>query len=258
VGLVDAARRGAVRSVNAIMTATYWAIGRRIVEQEQRGAAKAGYGDELILRLSRDLQARFGRGFGRANLFQMRAFYLAYREIVQTASGESPVAEGPKKVQTPSGQSARRDDVAAVANHLPLPWSQYVRLLAVRNPEARRFYETEALAASNSPSTCQCRRDLSALFGIELDSSATKVAMPGTNGAGDPTPARAVKPKTRRTKSAKPADSAHASKAADAHARGTRRAQKKAAKRNRRVKSTGLGRKDAPAVVASSMVLSSE
>ncbi len=127
------------------MTATYWAIGRRIVEQEQRGAAKAGYGDELILRLSRDLQARFGRGFGRANLFQMRAFYFAYREIVQTASGESPVAERPKKVQTPSGQLARHDDVAEVANHLPLPWSQYVRLLAVRNPEARRFYETEAL-----------------------------------------------------------------------------------------------------------------
>jgi hypothetical protein len=44
VDLVDAARRGADRSVNAIMTATYWAIGRRIVEQEQRGAAKAGYG----------------------------------------------------------------------------------------------------------------------------------------------------------------------------------------------------------------------
>jgi hypothetical protein len=127
------------------MTATYWAIGRRIVEQEQHGAAKAGYGDELILRLSRDLQARFGRGFGRANLFQMRAFYLEYREIVQTASGESPVVAGSKKVQTASGQLAGRDVVAAVANHLPLPWSQYVRLPAVRNPEARRFYETEAL-----------------------------------------------------------------------------------------------------------------
>jgi predicted nuclease of restriction endonuclease-like (RecB) superfamily len=145
VGLVDAARRGAVRSVNAIMTATYWAIGRRIVEQEQRGAAKAGYGDELIIRLSRDLQARFGRGFGRANLFQMRAFYLAYREIVQTASGESPSVAGPQKVQTVSGQLAGHDDVVVVANRLPLPWSQYVRLMAVRNPEARRFYETEAL-----------------------------------------------------------------------------------------------------------------
>ncbi len=145
VGLVDAARRGAVRSVNAIMTATYWAIGRRIVEQEQHGAAKAGYGEELIVRLSGDLQARFGRGFGRANLFQMRAFYLAYREIVQTASGESPTAAGPKIVQTASGQLPGHDDLDAVGSRLPLPWSQYVRLLAVRNPEARRFYETEAL-----------------------------------------------------------------------------------------------------------------
>ena len=42
VRLVDAARRGAVRSVNAIITATYWAIGRRIVEQEQHGAVRAG------------------------------------------------------------------------------------------------------------------------------------------------------------------------------------------------------------------------
>lgn len=145
VGLVDAARRGAVRSVNAIMTPTYWAIGRRIVEQEQRGAAKAGYGDELMVRLSRDLQARFGRGFGRANLSQMRAFYWAYREIFRTASGESPSVAGPQKVQTVSGQLAGHDDVAVVANRLPLPWSQYVRLMAVRYPEARRFYETEAL-----------------------------------------------------------------------------------------------------------------
>jgi hypothetical protein len=53
--------------------------------------------------------------------------------------------EGPKKVQTASGQLTGLDVVAAVSNHLPLPWSQYVRLLAVRNSEARRFYETEAL-----------------------------------------------------------------------------------------------------------------
>ena len=86
VGLVESARRASARTVNALMTATYWTIGRRIVEQEQHGAARAGYGEELIVRLSGDLQSRFGRGFGRANLFQMRAFYLAYREILQTAS----------------------------------------------------------------------------------------------------------------------------------------------------------------------------
>jgi hypothetical protein len=127
------------------MTATYWAIGRRIVEQEQHGAVRAGYGEELIVRLSKDLQSRFGRGFGRANLFQMRAFYLAYREILQTSSGESVLAEGPGKVRTVSGQSAERDDLAAIAGCFPLPWSHYVRLLTVRNLEARKFYESEAL-----------------------------------------------------------------------------------------------------------------
>jgi hypothetical protein len=84
VGLVDAARHAAVRSTNAVMAATYWAIGRRIVEHEQHGAERAGYGEELIVRLSSDLQSRFGRGFGRANLFQMRSFYLTYRNILQT------------------------------------------------------------------------------------------------------------------------------------------------------------------------------
>src|SRR5450631_432721 len=104
VGLVDAARHAAVRSTNAVMTATYWAIGRRIVEHGQHGAERAGYGEALIVRLSGDLQSRFGRGFGRANLFQMRSFYLAYRHILQTAPGES--APPFRKVQTLSGPSA--------------------------------------------------------------------------------------------------------------------------------------------------------
>jgi hypothetical protein len=88
-GLVEAARRASARAVNALMTATYWTIGRRIVEEEQLGERRADYGAALIERLATDLTARFGRGFGRRNLFQMRAFYLAYREIVQTVSAQS-------------------------------------------------------------------------------------------------------------------------------------------------------------------------
>ncbi|ETJ33350.1 hypothetical protein Q604_UNBC12190G0001, partial [human gut metagenome] len=51
------------RSVNALMTATYWEIGRRIVEFEQGGEARAAYGAQLIKRLSKDLSLRFKRGF---------------------------------------------------------------------------------------------------------------------------------------------------------------------------------------------------
>jgi len=145
VHLIETARGAVARSVNAVMTATYWAIGRSIVEEEQRGSARADYGEEIVVSLSRDLQARFGRGFGRANLFQMKAFFLAYRNIVQTVSGLSGGEDGLKTVQTLSGQSAATTDLDTVAARFNLPWSHYVRLLSIRNPEARHFYETEAL-----------------------------------------------------------------------------------------------------------------
>ncbi|VFR18948.1 FIG074102: hypothetical protein [plant metagenome] len=50
------------------MTASYWKIGRRIVEAEQKGRRRAGYGEQLMARLSADLTARFGRGFSPDNL----------------------------------------------------------------------------------------------------------------------------------------------------------------------------------------------
>ncbi len=91
VALLEAARQVAARNVNALMTASYWEIGRRIVEFEQGGDERAGYGEVLVERLSRDLTQRFGRGFGKANLWSMRAFYVAWPadRILQTASGES-------------------------------------------------------------------------------------------------------------------------------------------------------------------------
>lgn len=90
IALLEAARRTAARSVNAVMTATYWEIGRRIVESEQAGESRANYGEQLLKRLAEDLTARFGRGFGIANLRQMRNFYLAWpsQQVHQTLSGE--------------------------------------------------------------------------------------------------------------------------------------------------------------------------
>ncbi len=75
VELVSRARQAAARNVNALMTASYWEIGRRIVEAEQKGKRRAGYGEQLIERLSVDLTQQFGRGFSRQNLWQMRLFF---------------------------------------------------------------------------------------------------------------------------------------------------------------------------------------
>ena len=100
VSVVESARRTAARNVNAVMTAAYWEIGRRIVASEQGGQARAGYGQALIARLADDLTRRFGRGFGKANLASMRAFYFAWpaAEIFQTVSGKSAARKCPDAV----------------------------------------------------------------------------------------------------------------------------------------------------------------
>src|SRR5262249_30768123 len=74
--LLEQSRRSAARSVNSILSATYWEIGRRLVEFEQGGKARAGYGEELLKRLGSDLSTKYGRGFGWRNLFRMRSFFL--------------------------------------------------------------------------------------------------------------------------------------------------------------------------------------
>src|SRR5659263_118410 len=68
IDLLESARRASARTINSIMTATYWEIGRRIVESEQVGAKRAEYGKQLLKKLSVDLKARFGRGFSERNL----------------------------------------------------------------------------------------------------------------------------------------------------------------------------------------------
>lgn len=141
VELLNAARQSAARHVNALMTTSYWEIGRRIVEAEQKGNRRAGYGEQLIERLSLDLTQQFGRGFSVRNLEQMRLFYVTWT-IPQTPSAElMPQQRSPKKTQTVSAPLAWSELTQA----FPLPWSAYVRLLSVKDGHARQFYETEAL-----------------------------------------------------------------------------------------------------------------
>src|SRR4051812_45774181 len=88
--VLEQGRRASARAVNAILAATYWQIGRHIVEHEQGGKRKAGYGEEILQRLAADLTAKFGRGFSRQSLERMRTFYLGW-EICQTLSGKLQV-----------------------------------------------------------------------------------------------------------------------------------------------------------------------
>jgi hypothetical protein len=190
VDLLESARRASARTVNAIMTATYWEIGRRIVELEQGGRRKANYGEQLVEQLSKDLMTQFGRGFGRRNLFQMRAFYLAYPDIVQTASAQLRLPDSKQKdSQIPQGLSADTD-LSSLAHRFSLSWSHYVALLAVKNPHARTFYETEALRGGWS--VRQLSRQINTMFYERTALSRNKAAML-TKGA-KPKPEDAVTP----------------------------------------------------------------
>ena len=138
--LLEEARRAVARSVNAILTATYWEIGRQIVEFEQEGQQRATYGKQLLERLAKDLTERFGRGFGYSNLNLIRQFYLTYqdrRPILQSPIGES---------RQGTAQGVTEDSAVPAANPVHqsstrgfvLSWTHYVRLLPLDDPDILR------------------------------------------------------------------------------------------------------------------------
>ncbi|WP_020558916.1 PDDEXK nuclease domain-containing protein [Thiofilum flexile] len=78
--ILQESREKAYSQINSIMVDAYWQIGKRIVEEEQKGEARADYGKSLIAELSRQLGDEFGKGFSVANLQNFRKFYLIYPE----------------------------------------------------------------------------------------------------------------------------------------------------------------------------------
>jgi predicted nuclease of restriction endonuclease-like (RecB) superfamily len=141
--LLRQARGLAVRSVNAVMTASYWEVGRRIVEAEQKGKRRAAYGEQLIQQLAVDLTAEFGRGFSEVNLKQMRRFHLVWpiQKIRQTLSAEFNRREQDHEMTL----LLEPLTLTELAQAFPLSWSAYVCLLSVESEVARQFYEQEAL-----------------------------------------------------------------------------------------------------------------
>jgi predicted nuclease of restriction endonuclease-like (RecB) superfamily len=154
--ILTQARHGAMQAVNAAMLAAYWHVGREIVEEEQRGQERAGYGERLIELLSEQLTTDFGRGFSVANLSLIRQFYLTYRDrspgILYTVSRES---NSPELLAGAAEPPASTTEIAKTI--LPaltersfqpgLSWSHYRVLMRVSRPEARSFYEVECSKA---------------------------------------------------------------------------------------------------------------
>ncbi|WP_025110942.1 YhcG family protein [Pseudomonas sp. H1h] len=109
--LIRQARQKVLRAVDTIQVQTCWQIGRHIVEFEQQGAQRAGYGKQLLALLAKDLTAQFGKGFDETNLRKMRLFYQLF-----------PIRD---------------------ALRLELSWTHYRRLLRVESAKARQWYVEE-------------------------------------------------------------------------------------------------------------------
>ena len=180
VELLDAARRASARVVNSLMTATYWEIGRRIVEHEQAGKERAAYGEEILTRLSADLKKRFGRGFSVDNLERARKFYLTFPSATKSAT---PLRISASTAPAPiSAKVLRKSEVEEVVERLrniaerfPLPWSHYTRLLRLRSAYAVEFYHTEAVRGGWTVK--QLERQMNSQFYERTALSRNKAAM---------------------------------------------------------------------------------
>jgi predicted nuclease of restriction endonuclease-like (RecB) superfamily len=191
IDLLEAARAVSARSVNAVMTATYWEIGRRIAELDLRGEERADYGERLVERLAVDLTRQFGRGFGKINLWRMRAFYRAWpeKQILSTLLKESDKPISLKNI------GSLFVSIPSLAATFPLPWTAYLRLLSVKRTEARNFYETEAIRSGWS--VRQLDRQIGSQFYERIALSKNKAAMLEKAGDAEPgdhvTPEEAIK-----------------------------------------------------------------
>ena len=73
----------AARSVNTARVVANWLIGREIIEEEQKGKKRAGYGEELLKDLSACLTKDYGKGWSVRNLEYCRNFYLEYPGLLK-------------------------------------------------------------------------------------------------------------------------------------------------------------------------------
>ena len=149
--LIVMARTNVARGVDLVQLHTNYEIGRRIIEEEQRGKDRAAYGKEVIKALADRLADEVGKGFSTSNLAYMRTFYVLYPgrvPIFQSATGES----GSRRLdQGSTGQAPIFQSLTGKSSTIPsrpftVSWTHYVFLMGIKNPDERSFYEIESAA----------------------------------------------------------------------------------------------------------------
>ena len=141
--ILQQARNKAYSAVNYAMVEAYWSIGKRIIDEEQKGKGRADYGANLIKNLSIALNAEFGKGFSIANLKNFRQFYLTFK--------------GDQKGYTLCSQ---------------LSWSHIRLIMRIDKPNSREYYLKES--KSQGWSVRQLQRNINSHYYERLLSSSDK------------------------------------------------------------------------------------
>ncbi|MCW8206795.1 DUF1016 domain-containing protein [Verminephrobacter aporrectodeae subsp. tuberculatae] len=175
--ILAAARTGIARTVNTTQVMANWLIGREIVEEEQRGRRRAGYGTALLGELAGRLRTDFGAGYGVDNLELFRRFYREYPQLLAEAVPER-ISDAPRRKSGHAATALLVPPTITTAAWKPgrlnpgLSWTHYRRLLRVDREEARVFYETEA--ARNAWSARELDRQVASLLFDRLAKSRDK------------------------------------------------------------------------------------
>ncbi len=192
--ILQAARSGIARTVNTTQVVANWLVGREIVEEEQAGKKRAGYGQALLADLSGHLTQALGKGWSVRQLEYCRNFYLAYplllefqkSNVARSISDKAASHKGKAISNAPRSklnatldalQTQDTRDNAAQPGHLNanLSWTHYRLLLRINRMEARSFYETEA--AANAWSAREMERQINSLLFDRLAKSRNKKSL---------------------------------------------------------------------------------
>lgn len=130
-------RRQAYRAADRMLVVRNWLIGWRIVEQEQKGKERAGYGKRVLELASQSLTEEYGKGFGLTSVKNMRSFYIKFRnlQIRQALLDEFNITQLPIRQPLP--------DKSVIPFYPNVSWLHYERLMRVEDEVARMWYLKE-------------------------------------------------------------------------------------------------------------------
>ncbi|MDP1692680.1 MAG: PDDEXK nuclease domain-containing protein [Burkholderiaceae bacterium] len=168
----ESARTQAVRSVNTAHVCANWLIGQQIVQAEQGGQRRAGYGMALLKTLSTQLASEYGSGFSVSALQYMRGFFLGYPDLLANQHAVRVEFAATPTQHAPRGESTDDGAWHAGSLHPGLSWTHYRILLKVDRRAVRDFYEIEAIR--NGWSARQLERQIASLLFERLSKSRDK------------------------------------------------------------------------------------